>query len=139
MYERAIKCLNRYKEIILYGVFGVGATLINIICFYFLRSIFSWKLIFANIFAWLLAFIFAFFTNKIWVFESRDWNGKMALKECVGFFFARFATLIIDIFLMYFLVTQVLINDIWAKIWTNAIVIILNYLMSKFMVFKNYR
>lgn len=137
MYERAIKCLNRYKEIILYGVFGAGATLINIIFFYLFRSMLRWKLIYANLFAWIFAFIFAFVTNKIWVFESRGWSGKNILKECVSFFLARFTTLVIDIFLMWLLVTRVSINDIWAKVWTNIIVIILNYMMSKFIVFRH--
>ena len=67
---------HKYKEIVLYFLFGTITTLINIISFKLFYNLFSFQLLLSNTLAWILAFIFAFITNKVFVFESKEWRSK---------------------------------------------------------------
>ena len=127
--------IKKYKEIILYGIFGAGATFVNIISFYIVRKA-SIGLFMSNCLAWFFAFVFAFITNKVFVFESKEWKTKKAIYEMISFTFARLMTLFIDTALMWFLVYKISFNDMLSKIIVNIIVIILNYVLSKFWIFK---
>ena len=127
----------RYKELFFYAVFGVGATVINIVSYRVLANIFGKKyFLIANIIAWILAFIFAFITNKLFVFESKSWEAQIAMKEFVGFLSARLATGILDTVLMWFFVSIISLDDTLSKIIINILVIIINYIASKFFIFK---
>ncbi|EHO54395.1 putative cell wall teichoic acid glycosylation protein GtcA [Lachnospiraceae bacterium oral taxon 082 str. F0431] len=127
----------RYKELFFYAVFGVGATVINIVSYRVLANIFGKKyFLIANIIAWILAFIFAFITNKLFVFESKSWEAQIAMKEFVGFLSARLATGILDTVLMWFFVSVISLDDTLSKIIINILVIIINYVASKFFIFK---
>lgn len=127
----------RYKELFFYGVFGVGATVINIVSYRVLANTFGKKyFLIANIIAWILAFIFAFITNKLFVFESKSWEAQIAMKEFVGFLSARLATGILDTVLMWLFVSIISLDDTLSKIIINILVIIINYIASKFFIFK---
>jgi cell wall teichoic acid glycosylation protein gtcA len=127
----------RYKELFFYAVFGVGATVINIVSYRVLANTFGKKyFLIANIIAWILAFIFAFITNKLFVFESKSWEAQIAMKEFVGFLSARLATGILDTVLMWFFVSVISLDDTLSKIIINILVIIINYVASKFFIFK---
>lgn len=127
----------KYKELFFYGVFGVGATVINIVSYRVLANTFGKKyFLIANIIAWILAFIFAFITNKLFVFESKSWEAQIAIKEFVGFLSARLATGILDTVLMWLFVSVISLDDTLSKIIINILVIIINYIASKFFIFK---
>ncbi|ETO95420.1 GtrA-like protein [Lachnoanaerobaculum sp. MSX33] len=127
----------RYKELFFYAVFGVGATVINIVSYRVLANTFGKKyFLIANIIAWILAFIFAFITNKLFVFESKSWEAQIAMKEFVGFLSARLATGILDTVLMWVFVSIISLDDTLSKIIINILVIIINYIASKFFIFK---
>ena len=127
----------RYKELFFYAVFGVGATVINIVSYSVLANAFGKKyFLIANIIAWILAFIFAFITNKLFVFESKSWEAQIAMKEFVGFLSARLATGILDTVLMWLFVSIISLDDTLSKIIINILVIIINYIASKFFIFK---
>lgn len=127
----------RYKELFFYGVFGVGATVINIVSYRVLANIFGKEyFLIANIIAWVLAFIFAFITNKLFVFESKSWEARIAIKEFVGFLSARLATGVLDTVLMWLFVSVISLDDTLSKIIINILVIIINYIASKFFIFK---
>jgi cell wall teichoic acid glycosylation protein gtcA len=127
----------KYKELFFYGVFGVGATVINIVSYRVLANTFGKKyFLIANIIAWILAFIFAFITNKLFVFESKSWETQIAMKEFVGFLSARLATGILDTVLMWLFVSIISLDDTLSKIIINILVIIINYIASKFFIFK---
>lgn len=136
MIESIRKICFKYKEIILYGIFGVCTTIINILSFFVLDDILKCNMIFSNVIAWILAFLFAFVTNKLFVFESVSNTVGQTVKEFRDFFLARFATLFIDTFLMWLLVDVVKFNSMITKIVVNIIVIVLNYIASKLWVFK---
>lgn len=133
-----IKIYNKYKEIINYLVFGVLTTLINLITYYILIStIFNpdnkIELQITNIIAWITSVTFAYITNKHFVFNSKEQNIK---KEVIKFCSSRISTLLVEIILMYIFVSTLKYNDKIIKIITNILVIILNYIISKLLVFK---
>ena len=128
--------LKKYKEILLYGIFGCGATVINIVSFYVLHKVFGMRMMPANVAAWCFAFAFAFVTNKLFVFESKKWGGSKAIREVVGFYCERLGTLFLDAFLMWLLIVRLCWNSLYSKIVVNLIVIVVNYVVSKYVVFK---
>ena len=124
------KLLN--KGTFLYLVFGVLCTLLNIIT-YKICTMFNIYYIVSNIIAWLISVIFAFYTNKYFVFEKKE---KTTLKEFINFISSRLFTGGLDLSLMYTTVSLLCFDDFIMKILINIIVIILNYVLSKLFVFK---
>lgn len=127
------------KEIVRYAFFGVCTTLVNIIVFYCFSKMLSVDYMVSNLVAWVASVSFAFITNKIYVFNSREWKPDICLKEAGSFFAARIATGIIDMVCMYGMVTILSINKTISKIVVNVIVIVLNYVFSKVWVFKKHK
>lgn len=136
MLDRISELYNKFKEQILYIVFGVLTTAINIISFFLFTRVFGMGLLASNIGAWIASVIFAFVTNKIYVFDSRNYSLKVVTKELVDFTISRGATGILDMGLMYLFVSVIHMEDMVSKIIINIIVIILNYVLSKLYVFK---
>ena len=135
--EKILNIYNQFKEQILYIVFGVLTTAINIIAFFACSRLINLGLIPSNIIAWILSVLFAFITNKIYVFNSKNYSFSIVLRELIDFTVARGATGILDLLLMYLFVSVIGIEDMISKIVINIIVIILNYVLSKLYVFKN--
>lgn len=127
--------MKRERELILYGFFGVCTTVINIAVFQFCRCI-RIPLIPANVIAWVFAVLAAFITNKTIVFGSRDWGGSTARRELLLFFAARVFTLLVDTVLLYAMVQYLNMDQLLSKAIVNIIVIILNYIVSKFFIFN---
>lgn len=128
-----MKLLSKYKEILLYLLFGVLTTVVNIMAYYVLVRFFRINYIISNIMAWILSVLFAYITNRWYVFESKNNN---FFYEMISFFSARLVTGLMDIILMWVLVDNNILDDFIAKIIVNVIVIILNYIFSKLFVFK---
>ncbi|MBQ6498205.1 MAG: GtrA family protein [Bacilli bacterium] len=127
---------NRYKEVILYLFFGACTTFINIITFYLLRVI-GIELYISNTIAWLVAVLFAFVTNKHYVFEKKSNNRKELLKECLNFYWYRLLSFILlDMGTMFVMVSLLHANETLSKVVANILVIIFNYLASKLIIFK---
>lgn len=126
---------NKYREVLTYLVFGVLTTVVNILSFYILRK-FGVEVYYSNIIAWILSVVFAFVTNKLFVFESKDKSKKESLKELFNFFGFRLLSLGIDTLALYLLLNVVNVGEMIAKIISNVVVIILNYIFSKLFVFK---
>ncbi|MBW6410270.1 GtrA family protein [Clostridium weizhouense] len=131
--KKIILILN--SEGIKYIIFGVLTTLINIISYLFLNKL-GIQYVISNTIAFILSILFAFITNKIYVFKSRTWNFKLITREIIAFLGSRLATFIVDTVLLMLLVEIMIMNDFIAKCIVNIIVIILNYVLSKFIVFK---
>lgn len=131
-----IELLKKYKEIIFYGLFGVLTTLINIIVYYIGTKILNIDYLISNVIAWILSVAFAYITNKLFVFDNNDYDLKTITKEVTAFVSARGFTGILDMGIMYTFVDLLLINDVVVKILTNVIVIILNYFLSKYWIFR---
>ena len=126
----------KYKFIILYGIFGVLTTVINIGVYGVLYSGLGVSNVISNVIAWIISVLFAFITNKLWVFESKSFNFKLFVKELGSFTVCRVATGVLDLVIMFVGVDLLKGPAIILKIASNIIVIILNYVMSKIFVFK---
>ena len=128
---------NKYKEVVLYVVFGVLTTVINFIIYYacvltFLDPENSVELQIANVLAWVGAVIFAYVTNRKYVFESKK---KNILQEMSKFFGSRVSVLILEMLLMFIFVSWLGFNDKVMKILVQIIVIASNYVLTKWIVF----
>lgn len=157
---------NKYREIVMYCIFGVATTIVN----WFVFSVYvlvvpvenyangfpTWfqelivsrlhldiKLIYAGVIAWIVAVIVAFVTNKLWVFESKSWNAKLVLKEALTFFGGRIATGILEVAAVPALVawgfdaTLFGVDGLPAKIVVSVAIVVLNYVLSKFISFRS--
>ena len=128
--------LKKYKFIILYGIFGVLTTIINIATYGVFYSVLGVSNVISNIIAWVLSVLFAFITNKLWVFESKSFDFKLFMKELGSFTVCRLATGALDLGIMLVGVDLLKGPAMILKVISNIIVIILNYVMSKVFVFK---
>lgn len=133
-----INLIKKYSEVIRYLIIGVLTTIISLIIYYFcvftfLNPSVAIELQIANIISWIISVLFAFFTNRSYVFKSKNEN---ILKEGISFFNSRVTTLLIDMLIMFLFVTVFKFNDKIVKLIDQVIVIILNYIFSKLFVFK---
>lgn len=129
---------NKYKEIIMYLIFGVLTTVISLIVYYALTYTIlnpnnSIYLQIANILSWIAGVLFAYFTNRKYVFESKN---KNKLKEFASFVGSRVTTLILDMLIMGVGVSLLHGNDKILKLISQVLVIVGNYVLSKLIVFK---
>lgn len=129
-----IKVINR--ETILYIVFGIATTLINFSVFAVLNKAFllPWKE--SNIAAWIVAVIFAFFTNKYYVFSSKSTEKKKLIWEFSTFISARLLSLLVEYIGLFIMIDMCHIEELISKVVINVIVIIVNYIFSKFITFR---
>ncbi len=131
-----MELLKKYKFIILYGIFGVLTTVINIAVYGMFYSVFDVSNVISNIIAWVISVLFAFITNKLWVFESKSFDIKLFMKELGSFTLCRVTTGVLDLGIMFVGVDLLKGPAMILKVVSNVIVIILNYIMSKLFVFK---
>ena len=138
------------KELISYLFFGVLATAVNIICF----QIFGWifwedAYLLNNILSWIITVAFAYVTNKLWVFESKSWSVNVIKTEILSFMLARVFSLVLEEAGLYLLIdilkfktfdmkilSFVITGSLIAKVIMQIIVVLSNYLFSKFLIFK---
>ena len=120
----------------MYIFFGICTTLVNVIVYYICAHIFDLSTALGTALAWFLSVLFAYITNKIFVFESKTNGRKELVKEVSSFFGARILSYVIDMAGMYLLVSILLTNKMFAKVVMNVVVIILNYIFSKLFVFQ---
>jgi putative flippase GtrA len=125
---------KKYREIFWYLVFGVLTTLVNIVSYYIFAHPLSLGVGPSTALAWVASVIFAFVTNKIIVFRAKG-RGKL-LYELITFFASRLATFALDLGAMMLFVTVLGANDMLIKILSNIVVIILNFVLSKIIVFR---
>ena len=132
------KLYKKYEEIINYLIVGGLTTVVSLIVYYgcvltFLDPKNAFELQIANVISWIISVAFAYITNRIFVFKSKN---KNYFKEIASFVGARITTLLMDMFTMFLLVTVLNGNDKIAKIISQIIVIVANYIFSKLFVFK---
>ena len=134
--KKCLKLYNDHKQIILYLVFGILTNVINIVAFFIFNNILQVDYKISNVISWFMSVLFAFITNKTIVFRSEDKNKKETIKEIIFFFLARILSLIIDMGLMIILIGIMNLSTLISKIIVNIAVIIINYILSKFLIFK---
>lgn len=127
---------KKYKQPILYLFFGVCTTAVNIITYYISAHILSLSVILSTCLAWGISVIFAYLTNKWWVFESKSLRPKAVIQEFLSFTSCRLFTGACDLLIMFVFVDCLGVNDLFIKIASNVLVVILNYIFSKLIIFK---
>lgn len=142
--------LIKYKELITYGVFGVATTVVNFITFKLFNVILGEEYyLLSNVIAWVVSVFFAYFTNKLWVFESKSMKADVVMKELLSFFAARGFSFIIEELGLYLLVDVAKLSDyslnlvyfnlsgtMISKVLIAAVVVVLNYFFSKMFIFR---
>lgn len=136
MLEKIKYYYKKFKEQINYIVFGIFTTIVNYLVYLGLTRLLNTEVILATIIAWVLAVLFAYITNKKFVFESNSFNFAQITKEIVSFFSLRIVSGIFEVVCMYIFVSVLQFNDIVIKLIINIAVIILNYIFSKLIVFR---
>lgn len=127
---------KKYKDAIPYLFFGVCTTVVNVVVFWLLAHWINIRTMLSTIIAWIAAVVFAYITNRKWVFKSDAKGIGEICREIFAFFSCRFMTGMVDWFTMWILVDIVGFNDMIIKCTANIIVIILNYIASKWMIFR---
>lgn len=140
----------KYKELITYVIFGVLTTLVNFFAFWIFTKIFGEDLYLVNnAIAWVVGVVFAYITNKLFVFESKSWDLKVITKEVTGFLGARIFSFLVEEGGMFLFVSVLglgeksltllgftITGQFIVKILLAVIVVILNYVFSKFFIFR---
>lgn len=135
LFRKAFRYFWR-KEVLLYLIFGVLTTLVNLGIYFLCAKVFSIDEVVSNALAWMGSVVFAFITNKIWVFESRGKSRREVMREAVSFFGFRAVSGVIDVGVFALLVKVFLWNDAIVKIGLQIIITVMNYLFSKVFVFR---
>jgi putative flippase GtrA len=149
------KLFTKYKEIITYVVFGVLTTVVSWGSYTVFVNACHMKVFLANLLSWVCAVAFAYVTNKLWVFESKSWKANVVVKEIISFVASRGVTGVIEIVAVPLLAktgfdnifynilekmnvsVKILYTDgIYSKVVLAVVVVILNYFLSKFLIFK---
>lgn len=124
------------KEIVLYVIVGVLTTIVSIASYYVFARIMNMHYLIASILSWVLAVLFAFVANKRYVFSNKSTHMKEVLQQFIQFVSMRGVSLIIDLAMMFILVSLMNVNDVAAKVVVNIVVLVLNYGFSKWVIFK---
>ena len=138
--KKMIDFLKKHKEIILYVIFGGLTTVVNWVTYSLFVSFCSITV--SNVFAWIFAVVFAYITNKIFVFEQKSWKPSIAFFEFTKFVSSRVLTGVIEIvgvdILVYLGLNQTVlgVRGMVAKVTVSIVVVILNYVFSKLIVFN---
>ena len=122
------------RELVLYVVFGAFTFFVNIAVYFLFEDVLGVNYLISNIVAWFFSVLFVYITNRIWVFESKSPD---ILKEMSLFFGGRIFSGVVDTALMYLFIDVMMIGDTISKIVVQIIVIVLNYIFSKLIVFKD--
>jgi len=129
--------MEKYKDIVPYAIFGILTTIINIVVYLFFAHILKKEIMLSTLAAWFFSVLFAYVTNRKWVFHSGILTFSNIIREAVAFFICRLATGMADILIIFVFVNIFHFNDLFIKIISNIAVIILNYVASKWIIFNH--
>ena len=137
MIQKLRSLIKKYWDILTYLVFGVLTTVVNYAIYLPIFNFCGMSAAVSNMIAWVGAVIFAFLTNKPFVFHSHDWSAKTTLPELIKFVSCRVASGVLETVILFLAVDCMAWNgNIW-KLVTQVLVIVINYVGSKLLVFRN--
>lgn len=131
------KFIEKHADILIYVVFGVLTTIVDFLVYWPLYNILGMSIVLSNTIAWIAAVLFAFLTNKPFVFKSNDWSRRVVFSEFMKFISCRISSWLVQTIILYVTVHWLLLNGNWMKVLSMVLVIILNYLGSKLFVFHS--
>ena len=127
---------SKHKEVLLYLFFGGLAVFLNLGLFVFFTKNLGWGDLFANVVDWIICVLFQFITNKTWVFAAETDSTKGLVAQLTGFFGGRLLTLLLEELILGIFIVSLHWNRIGVKLAAQIFVIVANYVISKFFVFK---
>lgn len=127
---------TKYKEVLMYLLFGGLTTLVSVGVFALFESHFGLNEHISNVISWLTAVLFAFVTNRIWVFPTKTKGFAAFIFQMAKFYGGRLFTLGVEELMLFVFVTKLQINAVLIKLIAQVIVVILNFVISKLFVFK---
>ena len=128
--------LQKHREIVSYIFWGVMTTAVNYAAYFLLRNVFLVPLVAGNAAAWAVSVLFAYFVNKLFVFRSKDWAWRVALRELWQMVASRIFSLGLETGILWLFVEKLLLNEFLVKLAANVLVVIVNYVLSKFIIFN---
>lgn len=126
---------SKYRQLLLYVFWGAATTAVNYATYYLLRQIDGLYILLSGAFAWLASVLFAFWSNKSFVFESKSWAPRVALPELWKFMEARLFSGALETFILWLCVEQLALPEGLTKVGASVLVVILNYVFSKLLIF----
>ena len=130
------KLLMQYRELISYGFWGVATTLVNYAVYFLCTRVLTLDPLAANVIAWAVSVAFAYVVNKLFVFSSKSWERSVVLREAWQFVSARLFSGVLETAGIFLFVTLLHFHDSVVKIIAGIVVILLNYVLSKWVVFR---
>lgn len=127
---------SRHKEVLLYLLFGGISFILNIALYVLLNGMLRINELIANVICWIACVLFQYFTNRTWVFDARPDTPVELLRQMSSFFGGRIFTLAVEEAILAIFITWLNFNSILVKIVAQVVVIVLNYIISKLIVFK---
>lgn len=134
--EKTVDVLKDNKEILSYLIFGVLTTVVNYVTYFVATKLFGVNYLVANIIAWFISVVFAYVTNKFWVFENKSVEIKALVKEIFLFVSARVMSGGIETLFLFVFVSLLGFDDGVIKIIASVFVVIFNYFFSKLVIFN---
>ena len=128
--------LQKHREIVSYIFWGVMTTAVNYAAYFLLRNVFLVPLVAGNAAAWAVSVLFAYFVNKLFVFRSKDWAWRVAVRELWQMVASRIFSLGLETGILWLFVEKLLLNEFIVKLAANVLVVIVNYVLSKFIIFN---
>ena len=128
--------LQKHRELVSYVFWGVMTTAVNYTAYFLLRNVLLVPLVAGNVTAWAVSVLFAYFVNKLFVFRSKDWAWRVALRELWQMAASRLFTLGLETAILWLFVKKLLLNEFIVKLGANVVVVVANYVLSKFNIFK---
>ncbi len=133
------KLIKKHKKIIIYVFFGVCTTGVNAATYLICSRWIHMNTLGSTVTAWLTAVLFAYLTNRKYVFESKNTSFKAIAIEIISFMGCRLATGVIDVGIMYIFVDLLKYNDFMIKLLSNVLVTIINYIASRLIIFRTHK
>jgi putative flippase GtrA len=135
--QKIKQLLHKYRELITYAIFGALTTLVNFIVYFLCKDLFHIYYITSNIIAWFVSVLFAFFTNKLYVFQKKDFSWKDTSMEFMKFAAGRVLSGAFETGFLYVTVDFFHLGENLMKLIASIVVVIINYAYSKLFVFIN--
>ncbi|WP_407886463.1 GtrA family protein [Levilactobacillus sp. N40-8-2] len=134
--KQLLQLYDKYKSVIAYLFFGGLTTVVNLVVFFVTATLWGWNYQIATAMAWLISVLFAYVTNRVWVFHSHFTTFGALWREIFTFFSVRAVTLIMDEGIMWIGVSLLSQNEMLTKLVDQVIVVLANYFFSKWFVFR---
>ena len=134
--DKIRELIHKYADVLVYLFFGVLTTAVNYLVYLPCFNLIHFSAAVSNVIAWVAAVIFAYMTNKPFVFKSHDWSAKTVVPELTKFVGSRVLSGAMETVIIYLTVDLLCWNGNVMKLLSSVLVVVFNYIASKLLVFK---